>query len=92
MNLKEDVKPISYLKSHTTDMLHFINETHRPIIITQNGEVKGILQDPKSYQQTREAITLLKLVAQGEQDIKHNRLISQDDVFKKLKKSLAKHV
>lgn len=73
-------------------MLHFINETYWPIIITQNGEVKGVLQDPKSYQQTREAIALLKLVTQGEKDIKHHLLISQDDVFKKLKKCLSKHV
>jgi len=48
MQLVNDIKPVTYLKSRTADVLRHINETHRPMIITQNGEAKAVIQDPKS--------------------------------------------
>ena len=69
MNLTHDIRPVTYLKSKSADLLAQINKTHRPVVITQNGEVKGVLQDPESYEQMRNAIGLLKLIAQGEKEI-----------------------
>ncbi len=81
MNITSDIKPITYLKSRAADVLKQINETHRPVIITQNGEPKAVLQDPESYENMRNAIGLLKLISQGEDDIKHGKVKSQEDVF-----------
>jgi prevent-host-death family protein len=53
MKILQDIKPVAYLKSRAADLLKQINETHRPVIITQNGEPKAILQDPKSYENMR---------------------------------------
>ncbi|MEZ5697674.1 MAG: type II toxin-antitoxin system Phd/YefM family antitoxin [Nitrosomonas sp.] len=61
-----------------------MNETHRPIIITQNGEPRAVLQDPESFENMRNAIGLLKLIAQGEEDIQSGHTISQDEVFANL--------
>jgi prevent-host-death family protein len=61
MKISSDIKPVSYLKSHAADILKQINETHRPVVITQNGEPKAVLQDPESYDNMRKAIGLLKL-------------------------------
>ncbi len=84
MNILVDIKPISYLKSKAADLLNQINETHRPVIITQNGEPRAILQDPKSYEDMRNAIGILKLLSLGEADIREGRVHSQEDVFKDL--------
>ncbi len=84
MNISTDIRSITYLKSKTADMLDQVNETRRPVIITQNGEPKAILIDPQSYQQMRNAIGLLKLLSQGEDDIKKERIKSNDDVFEHL--------
>ena len=81
MNISEDIKPITYLKSKAADLLKQINETHRPVVITQNGEPKAVLQDPESYENMRNAIGLLKLISQGEEDIKAGKSKSQEDVF-----------
>lgn len=81
MNLSEDIKPVTYLKSRAADLLKQINETHRPVVITQNGEPKAVLQDPESYGNMRNAIGLLKLMSQGEEDIKNGKSKSQEDVF-----------
>jgi prevent-host-death family protein len=81
MNISEDIKPITYLKSRAAELLKQINETHRPVIITQNGEPKAVLQDPKSYENMRNAIGILKLISLGEEDIRAGRVKSQEEVF-----------
>ena len=88
MNISEDIKPITYLKSRAADLLKQINETHRPVIITQNGEPKAVLQDPKSYENMRNAIGILKLISLGEEDIRVGRVKSQEEVFDIMEKML----
>lgn len=48
MNLESDIRSISYVKSNAADMLKHVNETHNPLVITQNGEARGVLLDPRS--------------------------------------------
>ncbi len=90
MNISEDIKSITYLKSKAADLLKQINDTHRPVIITQNGEPKAVLQDPKSYENMRNALSLLKLLAQSEEEIKKDKTKPQAEVFANLKKKLEK--
>jgi len=84
MNITYDIKPVTYLKSRAADLLNQINETHRPVIITQNGEPRAILQDPKSYENMRNAIGILKLLSQGEADFRNGQTKLQEDVFKEI--------
>jgi len=88
MNISKDIKPITYLKSKAPDLLKQINETHRPVIITQNGEPRAVLQDPESYENMRNAIGILKLISQGEQDIKDGKAKPQEEVFTGIEKLL----
>jgi prevent-host-death family protein len=81
MNLTSDIKSVTYLKSRAADLLNQINETHRPVIITQNGDARAVLQDPISYENMRNAIGILKLISQGEADIRSGKVESQEDVF-----------
>ncbi len=90
MNISEDIKSITYLKSKAADLLKQINDTHRPVIITQNGEPKAVLQDPKSYENMRNALSLLKLIAQSEEEIKKDKTKPHAEVFANLKKKLKK--
>jgi prevent-host-death family protein len=88
MNISKDIKPITYLKSKAPDLLKQINETHRPVIITQNGEPRAVLQDPKSYENMRNAIGILKLLSQGEEDVRSGRTKSQEEVFANIEQFL----
>ena len=81
MNILSDIKPVTYLKSRASDLLKQINETHRPVVITQNGEPRAVLQDPESYENMRNAIGLLKLISLGEKDIKDGKTKSREEVF-----------
>lgn len=92
MNISTDIKPVDYLKSRTADLLKQINETHRPVIITQNGEPKAILQDPKSYEDMRNAIGILKLISQGEEEIRNGKLRTQEEVFENIENLLKEKI
>jgi len=92
MNIPKDIKPITYLKARAPELLKQINETHRPVLITQNGEPKAVLQDPQSYENMRNAIGILKLLSQGEEDTKKGKLKSQDQVFSKIESILKEKI
>jgi prevent-host-death family protein len=92
MNITSDIKSVTYLKSRAADLLNQINETHRPIIITQNGDARAVLQDPISYENMRNAIGLLKLISQGEADIRKGNVKSQEDVFSDIEVKLKEKI
>jgi prevent-host-death family protein len=89
MRLKEDIRPVTYLRSKAADILGQINETRRPVIITQNGEARAVLQDPESYERMKSAIGLMKLLAHGEEDIRRGRTCAQEEMFERFEKGFA---
>jgi prevent-host-death family protein len=58
MKLSSQIKPISYLKAHAAEIVRNLGEKGEPLIITQNGEAKAVLQDIASYEQTQETMAL----------------------------------
>ena len=88
MNISTDIKPVTYLKSKAKDLLKQVNDTHRPVVITQNGEPRAVLQDTESYENMRNSIGLLKLISLGEEDVRKGQSKPQDDVFSDLESLL----
>lgn len=88
MNLSSDIKPISYLKSKTAEVINEVNQNQRVVIITQNGEAKAVVQDIKSYENMQNSLNLLKLIVQSENDIENGNIISQEEMFSDLDKKL----
>lgn len=89
MNLSEDIKPISYIKTNAAEMLRRVNDTHNPIVITQNGEARAVLLDTKTYQDMRNGLGILKLVSESEKDIQNDLIHDHDDVFSELEATLS---
>jgi len=90
MNTKQDIRPISFVKANAANMLDQVNETHRPIIITQNGEAKAVLMDTESYDSMQNAIGILKLISMGEKDIKDGKIIEQNSFFTTIENKILK--
>ncbi|CAE6709899.1 MAG: type II toxin-antitoxin system Phd/YefM family antitoxin [Nitrospira sp.] len=74
MRYSSRVKPISYLKANAAEVLTHIAEQREPLIITQNGEAKAVLQDVASFEETQETLALLKILALGNQDLAAGRV------------------
>ena len=88
MNFMEDIKSISYVKSHTAEIMKRIGETNNPMIITQNGEAKAVLMDVKQYQNIIDSINLLKILSIGESDLKNKRIYTHVELQKKIRSIL----
>lgn len=87
MRYSKQVKPISHLKANSAEVLNKIAEDGEPLVITQNGEAKAVLQDVASYEQTQETLALLKLLALGQQDIEARRTRPAAEVVVRLRRS-----
>ena len=85
-NVKECIKPISYIKTNAADMMNFVNERKEPMIITQNGESRAVLIDVDSYQEMQDAFSLLKIIKLSEKDIAENRTRRAEEVFSDLRR------
>ena len=90
MRIEHDVKPVTYMKTKAAELLRSVDESRRPVVITQSGEPKGVLMDIASYQELRQATLLLRLVAQGEADVREDRTVAQEGVFRTLRRRLAR--
>jgi prevent-host-death family protein len=85
MRYTTQVKPISYLKAHAAEVLTHLAEVREPMVITQNGEARAVLQDIASYEETQETLALLKILALGQQDEAAGRLRPVADVVARLR-------
>ena len=84
MKFSSQVKPISYLKSHTAEIVKTISESREPMLITQNGEAKLVVMDVKTYEEQMETFALLKILALGNREIDEGHFKNVEDVFSEL--------
>jgi prevent-host-death family protein len=92
VNLAQDLKPISYVKAHTTEIVKYVGDSKTPVVITQNGEAKAVIIDIESYQKTLNAINLARLLSFGEKDIKNGNTITHEAAKKIFNKTLGKKI
>jgi prevent-host-death family protein len=85
MRYSSQVKPISYLKANAAEVLSHLADQREPLIITQNGEAKAVLQDIASFEETQETLALLKILALGNQDVAAGKIKPVADVIARLR-------
>ena len=81
MKLSEQIKPISYLKAHAAEIIRGLGQGGEPLVITQNGEAKAVLQDVASYEQTQETLALLQILALGNRQIEAGEVVPAHEVI-----------
>lgn len=85
MRYSTQIKPISYLKANAAEVLQELAQQRKPLVITQNGEAKAVLQDVASYEETQETLALLKILALGNQQVAQDKLKPVAEVVKRLR-------
>ena len=85
MRYSTHVKPISYLKANAAEVLLQLAEQREPMVITQNGEAKAVLQDIASYEETQETLALLKILALGNRQVEEGKVKSVAEVVNRLR-------
>ena len=85
MSMSGRIKPISYLKAHAAEIIRNLGEQGEPLIITQNGEAKAVVQDIDSYERLQETLALLKVLALGNREIEDGRVRPAGDVIAEIR-------
>jgi len=85
MPLSDRIKPISYLKAHAAEIIRTLADQPEPLIVTQNGEAKAVVQDIDSYEQMQESMALLKMLALGNRQIDAGRVQPAAEVIARLR-------
>ncbi len=88
MRLSARIRPISYVKAHAAEIIRTLDEQPEPLVITQNGEAKAVLQDIDAYEETQETLALLKILALGNRQIAAGRVQPAADVMARLRERL----
>ena len=83
MNLKRDIKPITYLKNRTAEVVEEVSQG-RSMVITQNGEAKMVVMGVEEYDRLQAALSLLRIIQHSEADVQKGRTAPQDEVFQKI--------
>jgi prevent-host-death family protein len=86
MGIEGRIKPISWLKANSAEVIRDLGEGGSPVVITQNGEAKAVLQDVGSYETTQETLALLKLLAMGRADMEAVRTRPAEGLADRIRK------
>ena len=85
MRYSSQIKPISYLKANAAEVMKTLAERREPLVITQNGEARAVIQDVASYEETQETLALLKILALGNRDIEEGKTTPVADAVQRLR-------
>lgn len=91
MKLSSQIKPISYLKAHAAEIVRNLGEQREPLVITQNGEAKVVMQDIETYEQTQETLAFLKILAIGTRQIEEGKVQPAENMIKRLRERRGAH-
>lgn len=79
------IKPISYVKSNAAEIIRELAERREPLIITQNGEARAVMQDVATYDETQETMALLKILALGTRQVEEGKVVPASQAVKRLR-------
>lgn len=85
MRYSTQVKPISYLKANAAEVLIDLAQRREPLVITQNGEAKAVLQDVASFEEIQETLALLKILALGNQEVAAGKVKPAAEIIARLR-------
>ncbi len=88
MNLVTAIEPVTMLKTRSAQLIREARNSRQPIVITQNGKATAVLQDVESYEEQRRALLMLKLMAQGDQELKQDKAVPHETARKRFEKTL----
>lgn len=84
-------QPVSYVKAHIAEVLDSVKSTGEGLLVTQNGVNAAVIVSHETWEETRRALAMLKLLAMGERDFESGKAFAQGDVFRQARARLRRH-
>lgn len=92
MKPSKSIKPISYLKTHASELIRDIADNRKTLIVTQNGEAKVVVQGIKEYEETQESLALLKILALSGNNLRKGKFKAIEDSFENIERSIREDI
>jgi len=84
-HLAEETRSLSEFKQNPAEVLERLGQSHCPIILTEDGKPKVVVQEAESYQQLLDSIEhheALEALREGLADLEAGRLIPVDEAIR----------
>lgn len=75
LNISKNIVSLSDFKTRASKMLYDIQNSHQPLVITQNGKAAAVLISPADFDFLTEQVRIVDAVQKGLKDVQHGRVI-----------------
>lgn len=82
--ISRDIVSLSEFKNSASMMIHQIQDSHRPLVITQNGKASAVLISPIAFDQLTEQTRFVDAVQRGLVDAESGRMLADEDLDEEL--------
>ncbi len=79
IHFDQDIQPLSEFRAGVASYIKQINETRRPLVITQRGKGVAVVLDVAEYEAMQEKIELLEEMRTAEAQLASGLGVSYDD-------------
>lgn len=76
----EDVVPLTDLKANPGRIVHQVDQTRRPVLLTSRGRGVAVVQALEDYESGSEELAFLRGVVQGLMDLEEGREVDLAEV------------
>ena len=84
ISISQNIVSLSVFKNNASKMLHDVQSTHRPLVITQNGQAAAVLISPADFDLLTEQVRFVDAVQRGLTDVQQGRVLPDEDLDKEL--------
>ena len=88
MRPSEDIKPITYMKTRSKELVEAVTKYGRSVVITQKGDAKVVVVDVARYERDQDALILLKLLSQGVQEAEAGEVTDHETLMDRIEQKL----
>ena len=84
----EIIRPSSDLRNHYSEIAKLCREKRQPVYITVNGRGDTVMMGMADYEQMSAELTLLRTLAEAEEDVRNGHVAPLADTFADIRQSL----
>ena len=88
LHFDQDIQPLSDFRAGAASFIRQVNETRRPIVITQRGKGVAVIVDVAEYEAMQEKIELLEEVQKAEAQLSAGLGVSSSEARKRVLQSI----
>lgn len=80
LNISQDIISLTDFKNKASKMLHNVQTSHRPLVITQNGKAAAVLISPSDFDLLTEQAGFVDAVNRGLSDVEYGRILPDENL------------